>query len=140
VGAGSAGLAVAAALRRQGLPAVLLERGIGVGHSWRLRHAELRLNTTRGLSRLPGLAMPESVGRWPSRDDYIAYLEAFTAHQNLHVRLGVEVTRIERSAHHRWLVHTSRGDLHARHVVLATGHERLPWIPTGQDGMPSPRH
>lgn len=129
VGAGSAGLAIAAALRRRGLPAVLLERGTGVGHSWSLRHEELRLNTTRGLSKLPGPAMPSTVGRWPSRDDYIAYLESFAAHHGLDVRPGVEVARIERCAHHGWSVRTSSGDVHARHVVLATGHERVPWIP-----------
>lgn len=132
VGAGSAGLAIAAALRRRGLLAVLFERGTGVGYSWSLRHAELRLNTTRGLSSLPGLAIPPAAGRWPSRDGYIAYLQAFAAHHGLDVRPGVEVTGIERSARHRWLVRTSCGDVHARHVVVATGHERLPWIPDWQ--------
>ncbi|WP_081937217.1 FAD-dependent oxidoreductase [Streptosporangium roseum] len=47
VGAGSAGLAVASALRRLGVGVVVLERGDGVAASWRSRHEELRLNTVR---------------------------------------------------------------------------------------------
>src|SRR4051794_4373444 len=50
VGAGSAGLATAAALGRRGIPVLVLESGEGIGTSWRGRHEELRLNTLRWLS------------------------------------------------------------------------------------------
>lgn len=140
VGAGSAGLATAAALRRRRIPAVLLERGAGVGDSWRLRHEELRLNTTRRLSDLPGLRMPRATGRWPSRDDYVAYLEAYAEHHRLEVRFGVRALAIERSAHRRWVVRTDDGDAHADHVVIATGHERVAWTPvwSGSDTFTPP--
>ncbi|WP_433463404.1 flavin-containing monooxygenase [Spirillospora sp. CA-128828] len=69
------------------------------------------------------------LGRWVSRDDYVAYLEAFAAHHRLDVRFGAEVTRIVPSAGHRWVATTSGGDVRCDDIVVATGHEHLPWTP-----------
>jgi putative flavoprotein involved in K+ transport len=82
-GAGSAGLCTAAAFGRRDIPAAVLERGPGVGSPWRHRHEELRLNTDRWLSSLPGFRIPHAAGRWGTRDDYVAHLDAFTARRGL---------------------------------------------------------
>src|SRR5947208_14638017 len=95
VGAGSAGLAAAAELRRTGVESVLLERGPAVATSWRDRHEDLRLNTVRWLSDLPGLRIPRSAGRWVSRDDYISYLERFAEAHRLAFQPGVHVQRLD---------------------------------------------
>lgn len=129
VGGGSAGLACAAALHRRGADVTVLERGDGVGTSWRRRHEELRLNTIRWLSGLPGGRIPRSAGRWVRRDDYVAYLEQFASREGLDVRLGVGVTRIDRAADGRWSVDSSEGEHRADHVVVATGHEHSPHVP-----------
>lgn len=128
VGAGSAGLAVAAELQRREIAAIVLERGPSVATSWRARHEDLRLNTIRWLSDLPGLRMPRSYGRWVSRDDYISYLEHFAEECGLEVRCEVEVHRIDRSGD-LWRLNTSDGDVSADHVVVATGYDRVPWVP-----------
>ncbi len=73
--------------------------------------------------------MPRSAGRWATRDDYITYLESYAEGYRFDIRLGVDVTRIERAEHRRWVVHTSDGDILADHVVVATGHEHAPWTP-----------
>lgn len=141
VGAGSAGLATAAALRRLDIPAVVLERGPCVATSWRGRHDELRLNTIRWLSDLPGLRMPRSLGRWVSRDDYVSYLERFAAHQALDVRFDVDVHRIDRDGTSgRWYVASSAGPLAARHVIVAAGYDRVPFLPDwpGRDSFQKP--
>jgi putative flavoprotein involved in K+ transport len=44
IGAGPAGLAAAAELRRRGVPAVVLDRADAIGSSWRGRYDRLRLN------------------------------------------------------------------------------------------------
>ena len=62
VGAGPAGLAVAAELRRRGLPCVVLERGGSVGGSWQGRYDSLRLHTGRRFSGLPGVPVPRRYG------------------------------------------------------------------------------
>lgn len=139
VGAGSAGLAAAAALRQAGVESAVLERGPSVGTSWRSRHEELHLNTVRCQSNLPGLRIPRSAGRWVSRDDYISYLERFAACHRLDIRFGVHVQRLEPGAG-RWLVQTSTGCHDTGRVIVATGYDRVPWMPDwpGRAGFAQP--
>jgi putative flavoprotein involved in K+ transport len=128
IGAGPAGLAAAAALRRAGVDSVLFERGPGVATSWRDRHDGLRLNTLRWLSDLPGLGIPRAAGRWVSRDAYIGYLERFAEAQRADIRFGVHVQRVDR-ADGGWTVRHSAGDDETGQVIVATGHDRVPWVP-----------
>src|SRR3954452_9151580 len=62
VGAGPAGLAVAATLARQGRPCVVLDQAESVGASWQGRYDSLRLHTVRWLSGLPGAPIPGATG------------------------------------------------------------------------------
>jgi cation diffusion facilitator CzcD-associated flavoprotein CzcO len=135
VGGGPAGLAAAAELRRRGLHPVILERGPQVGTSWRAGYDRLHLHTVRGLSGLPGFAIPRQAGRWPSRDAVIGYLERYRARHELQVRGRTEVERIaaaqaRRGDGIRWVIHTTAGErLPARSVVIATGHAHTPYVP-----------
>src|SRR4051812_25114462 len=95
VGAGSAGPSVAAPLRRRGIAVTVLERGDRVGAAWSSRYEELRLNTLRWLSALPGAPIPRSAGRWVTRDQYVAHLAAFATSQRIDVRFGAGVRRID---------------------------------------------
>src|SRR4051794_20057763 len=54
-GAGPAGLATAAMLRKRGVESLVLEQGGEVAPSWRSRYDGLRLNTLGWMSRQPGL-------------------------------------------------------------------------------------
>ena len=74
VGAGPAGLSVAAGLRRRGLEPLVVDRGGAVGDSWRARYDRLHLHTPRLQSGLPGMRIPRASGRWVSRDDMAGYL------------------------------------------------------------------
>lgn len=128
IGAGPAGLGVAAELERRGIAATVLERGEAVGASWRSRYADLRLNTDRRVSGLPGERIPRSAGRWPARDAYVAFLDAYAARRRLDLRFGVEARHIERAAG-GWRLDSSDGPLVARFVVVCTGHDRCPHLP-----------
>ena len=128
IGAGPAGLAAAAALRRAGVETVVLERGPGVATSWRDRHEGLRLNTIRWQSGLPGLRIPRSAGRWVGRDDFVSHLERYAAAHRLEVQPGVHVQRLD-PAEGGWQVSTSAGTHETSGVVVATGHDRVPWLP-----------
>ena len=88
IGAGPAGLAVGAMLRRRGRDPLLLERAGRVGESWQSRYDCLHLNTARWWSRLPGLEIPRRFGTWVSAKDYARYLELYARHHELDVRLG----------------------------------------------------
>lgn len=128
IGAGAAGLSVAAELRRRGVEVVVLERADAVASSWRRRYDGLRLNTVRWLSGLPGAPIPRRAGSWPTRDDFVAYLESFAELHELEIRFGTEVSWIDRAGD-QWLVHTPVGALKAQHVIIATGYDRVPKIP-----------
>src|ERR671925_441129 len=120
-GAGAAGLASAACLKRPGIDTTVLERGESVGMSWRRRYPALRLNTLGWMSTLPGYrATRRRYGEFPTRDDWIRYLEDYARHHDLAIEFGVEVSRVDR-ANGDWRVVTADGTREARFVVVATG-------------------
>ncbi|GGT14756.1 monooxygenase [Streptomyces atratus] len=137
IGGGPGGLAAAAALREQGLRAVVLEKSENVGASWRHHYDRLHLHTTRRWSALPGLAMPRRFGRWVARDDVVRYLEKYVEHHRLEVVTGVEVSRIDRAPDGTgWQLSATGGRiLTGRAVIVATGYNHTPRIPdwSGRD-------
>jgi cation diffusion facilitator CzcD-associated flavoprotein CzcO len=134
VGAGAAGLAAGAQLRRLGLPAVILEQADAVASSWRARYDRLRLNTSRWTSTLPNSRYPKGTGLFPSRDQMVSYLEQYAQRNELDIRLGERVESIERDDG-GWSVRTGAGQHAACQVVIATGHQHTPQIPawTGRE-------
>jgi len=67
IGAGPAGLAVAAVLTQQGFSAVVVDKADAVGSAWRSHYERLRLHTERALSGLPGMPIPRKHGKWVPR-------------------------------------------------------------------------
>jgi cation diffusion facilitator CzcD-associated flavoprotein CzcO len=128
IGAGAAGLAAAAELRRRGVPVVVVERGDGVGTAWRSRYDRLRLNSSRWFSQLPGARFEDPTGPFPARDEMVRYLERYAERRALDVRLRVAAERIDRDGD-AWVVRTSAGDMAAAHVVVATGYAHDGRIP-----------
>jgi putative flavoprotein involved in K+ transport len=128
VGAGSAGLATAAMLKRAGVPAIVLERAPHVAASWRERYDRLHLHTVRWLSDLPGYPLERSYGRWVSRDGMVEYLERYAEHHELEVRVRTEAKRIDRTAS-GWHLHTTAGPIEANVIVVATGYSHDPFVP-----------
>src|ERR1700753_1029045 len=96
IGAGPAGLGGAGALHARGRNALVLERDDTIASSWRHHYDRLHLHTPRWLSGLPGLAIPDSEGRWVSRAGVVRYLDSYAEFHHLTVRTGVKVTRIDR--------------------------------------------
>lgn len=123
-------------LRRRGVDAVVVDRADAVAASWRGHYDRLHLHTVRWLSHLPGYRIPARYGKWVGRDDVVRYLEEYAAHHHLDVRLGTPVTSIDRTDI-GWVVRSPDGDLPARAVVVATGHNHTPALPDwpGADGF-----
>ena len=130
VGAGAAGLAVAARLRQRGVECDVVDRATSVGSAWTGRYDSLHLHTIRWLSGLPGFPIPRGHGRWVARDDVVRYLRDYADRFGVHPELGVEVTRLDRAPDARgWLVETSAGQRRASVVVLATSYSSRPYLP-----------
>jgi cation diffusion facilitator CzcD-associated flavoprotein CzcO len=132
IGAGPAGLAAAAQLRRAGFEVIVLDKSAEVGSSWASHYDRLHLHTSRLLSSLPGLVIPRRYGRWVARDDFRAYLASYATHHELSLRLGTTATSIERDATGwaiGWRDATGAGVLSAAVVVIATGYNHSPLMP-----------
>jgi indole-3-pyruvate monooxygenase len=128
IGAGPAGLAVSACLRREGLAHVVLEREATVGSAWRRHYDRLHLHTTKTYSGLPMTPWPKSAPRYPSREQVLLYLQSYAAEHRIAPRLGVAAQAVQRQGD-RFTVTTSAGVLRPRFVVMATGYNGVPRLP-----------
>ncbi len=116
-------------LAREGIAPVVVERASAVGAGWRRHYDRLRLHTVRWMSDLPGMPLPRRYGKWVRRDDLVRYLEDYAFSQVPEIMLDTEVERVDRGADGRFTVSTSRGEITAGVVVLATGYNRMPHVP-----------
>jgi putative flavoprotein involved in K+ transport len=128
VGAGPAGLAAAFALGKRGFETVVIESSGAVGARWRSRYDELRLNSWRPMSKLQGKGMPRSSGRYPSRDDVVAYLDRFATRNRIRVQFNTILVNVQR-ADPLWRLESSTQPILARYLVIATGWDAVPESP-----------
>ncbi|MEZ4432642.1 MAG: NAD(P)/FAD-dependent oxidoreductase [bacterium] len=128
IGAGPAGLAVGACLRRAGVPFEIVDRADRVGSAWHRHYARLRLHTARRFSALPHRPFPPGTPAWVPRLDFVRYLTDYAEAFELHPRFGVTVTGLARAGD-GWRVETDGEPIAARRVVVATGFNRIPHRP-----------
>ncbi|HYM21764.1 MAG TPA: NAD(P)/FAD-dependent oxidoreductase, partial [Vicinamibacterales bacterium] len=121
IGAGPAGLAVSACLRRSGVAHLVVDRGDSPGSSWRGHYDRLHLHTPKKHSGLPFTPWPREAPRYPSRDEVVRYLEGYAEEHHVAPRFGLEVRRVARSDR-GFEVETSGGVLRPRAVVIASGY------------------
>ena len=132
LGAGPAGLAAAAELKRVGIPVVVFDKADRVGSSWAGHYDRLHLHTSRGLSGLPGYPIPRRFGRWVARDGVLAYLAEYADLHGLDVRLGVAATSVERGTDEWRIAYqgaAGKGTIAADIVVVATGYNHTAKVP-----------
>jgi cation diffusion facilitator CzcD-associated flavoprotein CzcO len=109
-------------LKRKHVRALVLDRGVSPGASWHARYEGLRLNSVGWISRLPGLRGGWGLRHYPTREEWIAYLERYVRHHQLEIRFGAEIARIE-SDGEGWRVELADETIPARCVVVATGYD-----------------
>jgi putative flavoprotein involved in K+ transport len=115
----------------------VLERG-EVANSWRReRWDSLRLLTPNWQSRLPGLRYegPDPDG-YMTAGDVTEFIERFAKVSRAPVRTGVNVTSVRHTGD-GYQVTTSRGEIHARTVVIASGACNQPAVPRFSDAVPA---
>lgn len=128
VGAGPAGLAVAACLREQKVPCIVLEQSDEVGSSWVNHYRRLHLHTDKGHSALPGFDFPQSYPRYPSRQQVVDYLRAYAHFHQIRPFFGQQVLRASRTEA-GWEVRTQDSVHRAPALVVAAGYNREPQRP-----------
>jgi len=128
LGGGPAGLATSGELTRLKIPHLVLERGDCLAYAWTRLYESLTLHTGKHLSALPGMPFPRSTPLFPTRLQFLDYLNQYARSFRLPVRTGCGATSAIRSRE-GWRVTTPHGDLRARRLVVATGILSNPVIP-----------
>src|ERR1700761_6281751 len=129
IGAGPAGLAVAACLRKAGVYFIILEKEQQVGASWRRHYKRLHLHTVKRLSSLPFRPFDRSYPRYVPRADVVRYLESYAAEFDIKPRFGETVRSIRRNAN-AWIVESETDSFQAESVVIASGMNTDPVMPS----------
>ncbi|WP_031523068.1 NAD(P)-binding domain-containing protein [Streptomyces sp. NRRL F-5123] len=148
IGAGPAGLQLAALLERDGADYVVLERGAGPGTFFRRfpRHRRLisnnkvhtgyedpelrlRMDWNSLLSDDPELLFTRYSPRYfPPADDMVRYLTDFAARTGVEARYGTEVAKVSRDSGGFTVTDRAGQVWRARRLVVATG-VSLPYLP-----------
>ncbi|NOH13665.1 MAG: NAD(P)/FAD-dependent oxidoreductase [Chloroflexi bacterium] len=136
IGAGPAGLAVGACLKKAGSSFLILEKSDKVGSSWRQHYDRLHLHTDKSHSTLPFMDFPRDWPRYISRVQLIEYLEAYAQKFQLEPKFGQQVKNVQH-LDGIWQVKTPGATYQARNLVVATGYPRQPHLPAwpGQDSF-----
>lgn len=129
IGAGPSGLSVAGRLRKLGIPFEILEKTNTIGVAWRNHYDRLHLHTDKKYSELPHFPFPADYPTFVSRKQYIAYLDSYCAHFAIKPIFGQEVSSVKKNGNH-WLVTTKDKTYEAKNVLVATGYNRVPKVPT----------
>lgn len=84
VGAGPSGLAVGACLKEQGVPFIILERADCIASLWQKRtYDRLKLHLPKQFCQLPKLPFPTEFPQYPTKNQFIDYLESYAKHFEL---------------------------------------------------------
>lgn len=132
VGAGPSGLAAAACLAARGVPATVLEMSDSLASTWRHRtYDRLTLHLPKRFCELPLLPFPEGYPAYPSKDQFVAYMESYAAAAGVAPRFGARVEEAAfDAAAGAWAVRLAGGELLlARWLVVATGENAVPREP-----------
>lgn len=129
IGAGQAGQSTGYHLQRHGREFVILDAASRVGDNWRQQWDTLKLYSPAKYDGLPGLPFPAPKWSFPGKDQVGDYLEEYSRHFDLPVRLRTRVTGVERRGE-GFAVTTGDERYLCRNVVVATGtFGRSPNIP-----------
>lgn len=130
IGAGQAGLAMGAELKARGLKNFLIvDETSRVGQSWEDRYDSLKLFTPAQYCNLPGMKFPLRRNRYPTKEQVADYLMSYAVKFSLPIQMNTKVNRLAKKPD-SFVVETSHGSLRAAKVIIATGSQHTPWMPS----------
>ncbi len=96
VGAGPSGMATAACLRVKGVPCTIIERNDQVGSLWKRKtYDRLHLHLPKRFCQLPMFPFPDSYPTYPTRDQFVSYLDDYAERFDIKPEFNTAVSKAE---------------------------------------------
>ncbi|KAL3650878.1 putative indole-3-pyruvate monooxygenase YUCCA4 [Castilleja foliolosa] len=132
VGAGPSGLAVAACLQQTGVPnSLILERSDCIASLWQNKtYDRLKLHLPKQFCQLPFLDFPKNFPKYPSKQQFVSYMESYAKHFSIEPEFRQSVLTAEFDGPAGfWTVRTKDSQYFSRWLIVATGENAEPVIP-----------
>ncbi|CDY19798.1 BnaA09g04510D [Brassica napus] len=135
VGAGPSGLATAACLKEKGITSVLLERSNCIASLWQLKtYDRLHLHLPKQFCELPLIPFPDHFPTYPTKQQFIEYLEDYAKRFDIRPEFGQTVDSAEFDENlGMWRVKSvgeeGTTEYVCRWLVAATGENAEPVVP-----------
>ena len=135
IGAGQAGLSIAARLRQLNVDTLVLEKNERGGDNWRNRYHTLTLHNQVQVNHLPYMPFPPTWPTYIPKDKLAGWFETYVEAMELNVWTATEVERGQYDPDkRRWSIETRSSDgrqrtLKPQHIVMATGASGIPNLP-----------
>lgn len=131
IGGGQGGIALGARLKRQGVPALIVDKANRPGDQWRGRYHSLCLHDPVWYDHMPYLPFPDDWPVFTPKDKMGDWLEHYVGIMDLNYWTNAEVKHAEfDEAQQRWDVRLTRDGtemtLHPTQLVFATGMSGVP--------------
>lgn len=132
IGAGPAGLAVAACLKKQNIAYIIVESSNFVGNTWRNHYKRLHFHTAKKYSQLPYVKFDKEFARFPSRQQVVRYLQDYARKFDIKPIFNETITQIHQQKDQTYICTGKETDYSAENLVIATGYNKTPKKPKWQ--------
>ncbi|KAJ9168382.1 hypothetical protein P3X46_019914 [Hevea brasiliensis] len=131
IGAGPSGLAAAACLSQHGVPSLILEKTDCIASLWQQRtYDRLKLHLPKRFCELPLLGFPDNFPKYPTKHQFISYMESYALHFSIQPKFKQAVQKAEfDNVTGFWRVQTQDQEYISRWLIAATGENAEPLIP-----------
>lgn len=128
IGGGQSGLSVAYFLRRKKRNYIILDDRKKPGGAWQETWDSLTLFSPSTYSSLSGWQMPKGNQEYPSKNEFLQYLQEYETRYNFPIERNVSVKKVIKD-NDAFKLETNNGIYKAKTLVSATGTARNPYIP-----------
>jgi cation diffusion facilitator CzcD-associated flavoprotein CzcO len=128
IGGGQAGLSVAYFLRRKKLDFLVLDNQSKAGGSWLHTWDGLKLFSPVEYSSLSGWPMPRGANEYPTKNEFISYMEKYQERYHFPTKRNTEVYAVTKKDN-IFKIDTNSGVFYSNTLVSATGTANSPFIP-----------
>nr|GEU48455.1 indole-3-pyruvate monooxygenase YUCCA2-like [Tanacetum cinerariifolium] len=131
VGAGPSGLAAAACLKNQGVSSLILERSNCIASLWQFKtYDRLCVHLPKQFCQLPLMPFPKDFPNYPTKQQFLSYLESYAKHFDLKPIFNTMVVRAGYDEEcGLWRVKTMLSEYVCRWVIVASGENAEEVVP-----------